>query len=80
MRASMQTELGREVQCSLCKSFWPADSEFFFSDRGRLRSRCRACDKEDVARQAYLASHRRNRRQAIATDVTTTRNIQPLEA
>lgn len=64
MRESSETELGREVLCTGCKCFWPADGEFFFMDRGRPRSRCRACDKEDPERQAYLANHRRKRTQA----------------
>ncbi|MNV89698.1 hypothetical protein D3C71_1840140 [compost metagenome] len=70
MRKSMETELGREVQCAACKNFWPADGEFFFMDRGRLRSRCRACEKDNPTRQAYRAQCQRRRNQgrnAIAT-------------
>lgn len=64
MRESMETELGKEIRCSGCKCFWPADEEFFVMDRGRLRSRCKACDKEDLKRQTYLAEYRRKRSQS----------------
>lgn len=42
-RASIQTELGIEIQCSQCKEFWPADGDFFFLSRGVPHSWCKAC-------------------------------------
>ena len=32
-RATIQTELGTEIQCAQCKEFWPADGDFFFLKR-----------------------------------------------
>ncbi len=29
--AVIETELGKEKQCSVCKDFWPLDPEFFFT-------------------------------------------------
>lgn len=45
-RATIQTELGTEAQCSLCGEYFPADSEFFFSAKGKLHSWCKACYSE----------------------------------
>lgn len=63
MRESIETELGKEVRCASCKSFWPADGEFFFLDRGRLRARCRACEKEES--REYQANYSRQRHQGM---------------
>lgn len=38
------TTLGLEKQCSHCKDFWPADSEFFYPAKGKgLHCYCKAC-------------------------------------
>ncbi|KUJ73909.1 hypothetical protein AVO42_00365 [Thiomicrospira sp. XS5] len=38
------TNLGLEKQCSHCKEFWPADSEFFYPQKGKgLHCYCKAC-------------------------------------
>lgn len=42
-RATIQTELGTEIQCAQCKEFWPADGDFFFLSRGAPHSWCKAC-------------------------------------
>ncbi len=42
-RATIQTELGTEIQCSQCKEFWPADTDFFFFSKGVPHSWCKAC-------------------------------------
>lgn len=42
-RATRESELGLEVQCSQCKEFWPADQEFFYFLRGQPHSWCKAC-------------------------------------
>lgn len=63
MRECIETELGKEVRCASCKNFWPADSEFFFLDRGRLRARCRACEKEE--RREYQANYSRQRHHSM---------------
>lgn len=42
-RATIQTELGTEIQCAQCKEFWPADGDFFFLSKGTPHSWCKAC-------------------------------------
>ncbi|MGE8612770.1 MAG: hypothetical protein ACN6PF_10735 [Achromobacter veterisilvae] len=42
-RATIQTELCTEIQCSQCKEFWPADGDFFFLSKGTPHSWCKAC-------------------------------------
>lgn len=37
---------GLEKRCCKCREYWPADSEFFYSAKGRaddLRDDCKAC-------------------------------------
>lgn len=38
-----QTELGLEQRCPRCGDYWPADTEFFYSNGTRLMSACKAC-------------------------------------
>ena len=41
-------QIGRQRFCPRCKEFWPADSEFFFSDgNGGFHSWCKACVLEN---------------------------------
>lgn len=45
-RETRMTELGLELQCSCCRDFWPADSQFFYrcaTDKTGFHSLCRAC-------------------------------------
>lgn len=42
-RQIIQTEIGPEIQCAVCKEFWPADSEFFYMAKGKPHSWCKAC-------------------------------------
>ena len=40
------TDLGLERECSKCKEFWPADTEFWQAQKGQLdgfTSQCKAC-------------------------------------
>lgn len=40
------TELGLEALCATCKTYWPADTEFFHSNSSvlsGLASSCKAC-------------------------------------
>lgn len=55
-RASIQTELGLEIQCSKCRDYWPADPEFFYpgKDQFGFHSWCKAC---------YDANRREKRQQ-----------------
>ncbi|WP_428718548.1 hypothetical protein [Undibacterium curvum] len=46
-RERQQSELGEEVKCAKCGEFWPADSEFFFMNKGRPHSWCKACYQND---------------------------------
>ncbi len=67
----IETEIGKEKQCSKCKEFWPLDSEFFFSrlreprkDGSRRKgydSVCKACydvvyRKTEVTRKNHIRS------------------------
>jgi hypothetical protein len=45
-RPAIETELGTEVQCCRCGEFFPADSEFFYSTKGRPHSWRKACCSE----------------------------------
>lgn len=45
-RATIDTELGTEAQCSRCEEFFPADTEFFFASKGKVHSWCKACHSE----------------------------------
>lgn len=48
-RKYVMTELGVEIQCSKCKEFYPADTEFFYKqsrDKWGLHSWCKACYEE----------------------------------
>ncbi|KAE9526034.1 hypothetical protein A1D24_03110 [Testudinibacter aquarius] len=38
-RKFIETELGIEIQCSCCKEFYPADTEFFYKQPGYQRSK-----------------------------------------
>lgn len=42
-RVARETDLGTEQQCTKCCEFWPADGEFFYSNRKGLYSYCKAC-------------------------------------
>ena len=46
-RARIETELGREIQCTKCGEFWPDDTEFFYQCNGRSHSWCKACYRND---------------------------------
>ena len=35
-RKFIETELGIEIQCSCCKEFYPADTEFFYKQAGNI--------------------------------------------
>lgn len=54
-RPTIETELGKEIRCSKCGEFWPADTEFFFNSGGTLHSWCKACyqtkQKNEPAKQ-----------------------------
>lgn len=42
-------DLGLEKRCSRCQEYWPADTEFWFSEpqsAGGLSSWCKACFRE----------------------------------
>ncbi|KMK51487.1 hypothetical protein RO21_06115 [[Actinobacillus] muris] len=55
------TELGVEIQCSKCRDFYPADTEFFYKqsrDKWGLHSWCKACYVEQpsaIARRKRYA-------------------------
>ena len=36
-----------ERHCPRCNEYWPADAEFFYTSKGRLRSWCKACVSDD---------------------------------
>lgn len=43
------SEVGREILCSPCKEYWPADTEFFHSvpsQKDGLNGWCKACYAE----------------------------------
>jgi hypothetical protein len=42
-REVITTELGEELRCFKCRSFWPVDPEFFYFHNGRPHSYCKAC-------------------------------------
>lgn len=46
-RLTIESELGKEIQCAKCKEFWPLDSDFFFITRGKPHSWCKACYMAD---------------------------------
>ncbi|HUH59214.1 MAG TPA: hypothetical protein VL001_03975 [Candidimonas sp.] len=48
------TELGEEVKCAKCNDFWPADSEFFFFNRGKPHSWCKDCYVNDDKMKAKV--------------------------
>lgn len=41
-----ETEIGPEAQCSKCREWWPADTEFFGWNGGYMRGECNACRSE----------------------------------
>jgi len=48
-----------EKRCRGCNEYWPADTEFFYRDRGGgdgLQSYCKACQNE--AKQATIEKRR----------------------
>lgn len=61
-RATIETELGTEAQCSRCFDFFPADTEFFFASKGKAHSWCKACHVEAPSQVAK--SHRRKAQRA----------------
>lgn len=48
VRNKRETDLGTELQCSVCKEFWPADAEFFSPKGAFWHSACKACRAETV--------------------------------
>lgn len=72
-RATIETELGTEVQCATCRQFWPLDREFwFFGTDGRPHSWCKACYYESNCfqrRRARWLVRQREQRAARRGDV-----------
>ena len=57
------TELGLESLCSSCKTYWPADTEFFHSNSSvlsGLASSCKACFMEGRKKREELKRGRHN--------------------
>lgn len=82
-RASIETELGTEIQCSRCMEFWPMDSEFFYFSRGKPQSWCKACyvnDPKQIAKvqraNAKAAAKRRSEETAMQA---TTFNLAAIQ-
>lgn len=51
------TDLGLEALCSMCKTYWPADTEFFHSNSSvlsGLASSCKACSMESRRKREAL--------------------------
>lgn len=48
----IHTDLGLEQRCSICGSYWPADTEFFYAQGDRIASQCKACFRERTGRLA----------------------------
>lgn len=46
-RDIVESELGAEIQCAKCREFWPLDAEFYFFNKGRPHSWCKACYMAD---------------------------------
>lgn len=70
-RPTRQTELGTEVQCSKCKEFWPADSEFFYMKEGKPHSWCKDCytnDEKTIAKKIRWLAKSKAARQRAAGD------------
>lgn len=60
-RAFIETELGIELQCSKCKAFYPADTEFFYKqsrNQWGLHSWCKACYEIQPSVIARRTKHR----------------------
>jgi hypothetical protein len=62
-RATIETELGTEAQCSRCREFFPADREFFFASKGFIHSWCKAC-ANDMPSMVAKAERRKHNRTA----------------
>lgn len=64
-RERQQTEIGDEIKCSRCGEFWPADGEFFFMNKGKPHSWCKACYRADPKtiekNQRYIAKTSKHR-------------------
>ena len=73
-RSRIETDLGTEVKCAKCGEFWPEDEEFFFFNKGRPHSWCKACYRNDpkiVAKnERWLASRRKKPADQPASGVT----------
>ncbi|WP_428719113.1 hypothetical protein [Undibacterium curvum] len=69
-RERQQSELGEEVKCSKCGEFWPADAEFFYMNKGRPHSWCKACYRNDpkiiAKNQRFLDKASKQRQQEAA--------------
>ena len=66
-RATVETELGVEAQCSRCEEFFPADREFFFASKGRVHSWCKACASETPSMVAKAERRKAQRATESAT-------------
>lgn len=71
-RPRLFTELGEEVQCSLCGEFWPADEEFFYFSHGRPHSYCRSCylTHPSVAEKRLRDAERKRQARGAAESAT----------
>lgn len=56
------TELGTEKRCPRCNEYWPADTDFFYSQKGKkdgLHDWCKAC--YTAWREARYRAHMKRR-------------------
>lgn len=52
----IRTELGTERRCTKCNEYWPEDSEFFYSSKGKIQQPCKACYVELPSRKVRKAN------------------------
>lgn len=62
-RGKIETDLGEEIECTRCREYWPADSEFFHKGHGGLHTWCKAC-----VTASKRASRLRNQTKAEAAE------------
>lgn len=66
-RQRIETDAGTEVLCAKCLEFWPEDPEFYYFNKGKPHSWCKACylsDPKQIAKRQRAQAGQNARRAA----------------
>ena len=58
----IETELGKEKFCKHCQEYWPADSEFWYMIKDKLKDGTVVHRPDSACKGCYDAVYRKNKR------------------